>query len=316
MKYKLECSKCKTQNDRKSKTIIKKGFYSTSQGKTPRYFCKACKTHFSNRSKRTKGQKKPELTKDIYKLYSSGITLNRMATILKVSKPTIIKRTLWFADLIKKYHEKLILSKVFLSNLVIFDEMETYEHTKYKPISMPLAVNGDGKILDIRTASMKAKGRIPKAVRDRYQDRVDNRNAICLEVFETISRCVLPDFKLITDSKRAYIGYFNDTFGGGRLVGEHIQVISRKNQKNEFDQMFKLNHTCAMMRSYISRLQRRTWATTKDPKMLQAHLYLFLAYQNGYKVEDIIDLNIKGYIESSNPKPPKLKVIQGGEKSA
>ena len=44
------------------------------------------------------------------------------------------------------------------------------------------------------------------------------------------------------------------------------------------------NWVCAKLRHHISRLKRRTWATSKDWRRLQDHLDLFIAYQNGYRV--------------------------------
>ncbi len=168
MKYKVSCPKCKTESSRSSKSIIKKGYYTANSQKTPRYFCKACSTYFSNRSTRLKGQKRPELNQRIYDLYSSGLTINRLAIVLKCSKNTIKSKITWLSELIETYHQKLILSGAFISNIILFDEMETYEHTKLKPLSVPLAVNGEGKVIDIKVASMKAKGHISKKSVERY----------------------------------------------------------------------------------------------------------------------------------------------------
>jgi len=53
---------------------------------------------------------------------------------------------------------------------------------------------------------------------------------------------------------------------------------------NDYAGMWRLNHTCAKLRHHLSRLKRKTWATTKKMEFLQMHLDLFIAYQNGYEI--------------------------------
>ena len=48
--------------------------------------------------------------------------------------------------------------------------------------------------------------------------------------------------------------------------------------------LWGINPICTKLRQNISRLRRRTWATTKDWRQLQNHLDLFIAYPNGYKM--------------------------------
>lgn len=43
---------------------------------------------------------------------------------------------------------------------------------------------------------------------------------------------------------------------------------------NDYAGMWRLNHTCAKLRHHISRLTRKTWATTKKMDRLQMHLDL------------------------------------------
>ena len=56
-------------------------------------------------------------------------------------------------------------------------------------------------------------------------------------------------------------------------------------KKNYFDPLFKINHTCAMLRANINRLFRRTWCTTKRPDMLKNHLdiYIYFIIKPWYK---------------------------------
>ena len=73
---------------------------------------------------------------------------------------------------------------------------------------------------------------------------------------------------------------------------KHIQVISRDivkkkrelvytaERKKIFDPLFALNQRCAMLRSDIRRLTRRSWCTTKKIENLRNHLNLYQLYNN------------------------------------
>ena len=51
-------------------------------------------------------------------------------------------------------------------------------------------------------------------------------------------------------------------------------------KEKAFDRMFALNHTCAMVRSQMSRLNRRTWKGSKKAAALQDELDLFVWWHN------------------------------------
>jgi len=53
-------------------------------------------------------------------------------------------------------------------------------------------------------------------------------------------------------------------------------------KKVEFDPIFSLNHTLAMMRANMNRLVRRTWCTSKTIQGLREHLHLYMHYHNEY----------------------------------
>jgi hypothetical protein len=51
-------------------------------------------------------------------------------------------------------------------------------------------------------------------------------------------------------------------------------------KKINYDPLFSINHSCAMLRANINRLIRKTWCTTKKIHMLKAHLDIFIDYHN------------------------------------
>lgn len=62
-----------------------------------------------------------------------------------------------------------------------------------------------------------------------------------------------------------------------------VVVGGRKKVRGAPDPLFRLNHTCAKIRADLSRMARRTWATTKRMWALQYHLDIYIAYNNGYE---------------------------------
>ena len=72
-------------------------------------------------------------------------------------------------------------------------------------------------------------------------------------------------------------------FKGRKQVKEVLESSSLEtsNPLNK-DELWRLNHVCAKLRHHLSRLKRKTWATTKSMERLQMHCDLFIAYQNKY----------------------------------
>jgi hypothetical protein len=60
-----------------------------------------------------------------------------------------------------------------------FDELETIEHTKLKPLSLAVAVEKDTRrILGVVVARMPAKVKIAKSSRKKYGPRADTRVSV------------------------------------------------------------------------------------------------------------------------------------------
>ena len=50
--------------------------------------------------------------------------------------------------------------------------------------------------------------------------------------------------------------------------------------QTQFDPIFSLNHTCAMLRANICRLIRKTWCTTKKRERLVDHIAIYTYLHN------------------------------------
>ena len=159
--------------------------------------------------------------------------------------------------------------------------METFERNKMLPISIALAVRAKtGEILSARCARMNCHGRLAAKSQSLYGPQVDTRQRACANVLNTVKSVARARITVATDGKTSY----------GRLIRSamphavHKAVVAgRKAVKGKLDPLFRLNHTCAKIRADVSRMGRRTWATTKRMWALQHHLDLYIAFNNGYE---------------------------------
>jgi hypothetical protein len=75
--------------------------------------------------------------------------------------------------------------------------METFEHTKCKPVSIPLAVEKQSRrTIAIEVASMPAKGKIARISRAKYGVRDDDRKEALTLVLQRV-KTAAPGIKVI-----------------------------------------------------------------------------------------------------------------------
>ncbi|MBU6154710.1 MAG: hypothetical protein KGP28_10450 [Bdellovibrionales bacterium] len=168
---------------------------------------------------------------------------------------------------------------------VEFDDLETFEHTKCKPLSVVLAVEpGRRKIINFAVSKMPAKGPLSKISRKKYGPRRDERKQGWNEVLSGLAPLLSPTGVLRSDDNPHY----------PKLVKKHLPGITHQRVKGgrgastgqgelkklRYDPMFSLNHTCAMLRANLSRLFRKTWNTTKKIQGLVDHLAIYAVYHN------------------------------------
>jgi len=272
--------------------LTKKGYFTTrwNNQKVARYLCKACGKNFSTHTGTvTFGQHKPYLNEQIFKWYSSSTTQRRMARVLGTTRRTIVRKFRFMAALSRVEKEKWLALTDFRTSHVQFDEMESFEHTRLKPLSIALAVCAKtGRVLDAQVASMPSKGKLAAVARAKYGPRPDTRGAAREKVLQTVSRVALPELLVVTDSHRAYPALVEKYLPHAHLR----QVKSRVGKKrftpgkraNRDDALFTLNHTSAKIRHDLSRMARRVWVTTKKAERLQAHLDLYISFHNRFLI--------------------------------
>jgi len=166
-----------------------------------------------------------------------------------------------------------------------FDEMESFVHTKCKPVSMPLAVEaGTRRILGFEVAQMPAKGRLTKKSLKRYGKLKDERRTKRNKLFKELAPIVNDGAIIRSDSNPYYPSEIKRHFPNGH----HVTVKGQRGantgggelKKIKFDPIFSLNHTCAMFRANLSRLVRKTWCTTKKIESLEHHMAIYAVYHN------------------------------------
>jgi hypothetical protein len=179
---------------------------------------------------------------------------------------------------LKQYEKKPLSS-------IQFDDLETSEHSKCKPLSVALAVDPiHRKILRFEVSQMPAKGKLAAIAVRKYGYRKDDRPQGWDRLMVGLKSCVTTHATFASDENPHYpkhvlkhhpeVKHVTVKGGRGAIVGQG------ELKKLKFDPLFSLNHSCAMLRANLNRLFRRTWCTTKTRVGLIDHLYLYIVYHN------------------------------------
>ena len=284
----MNCPTCKSANTIKNGT-----FYRTSDKRcAPRFYCKDCNLGFSERTGHPcYRQKKAYLNKQIFQSAASCVSQRRMALTLKVNRKTIARKIKFLGHhcLVAIENNKHLFSlgpiKVFAE--IQFDEMETFEHTKYKPLSIPLAVEAKTRrILAFDVAIMPANGLLAKKSVAKYGKRPDERAEKCLNTLKRLAPFLTRSCTIASDQNPRYPVYIKEALPLAQhqpTPGARGCITGQGELKNlAYDPLFWFNHTAAMFRANINRLVRKTWCTTKLIEGLRHHIAIYIWYHNNY----------------------------------
>jgi transposase-like protein len=267
--------------------IVRHGSYSrTSDSRlVNRYRCLTCKVTFSNATHDPCfRQKKRQHNWSIYKDFCSNVSQRQIGRKLNIRQATVAKKLIFLANMFRVKLHELNQSLGIIHDLE-FDDLETFEHSKCKPLSVLVTVAQKKRwIISLDVAQMPAKGRLAKKSLLKYGPRVDERRFVRRARFEKIRPFVSEQLTIRSDSNPHYgpdVAEFfpkatYDQFKGvrGAITGQG------ELKKTTWDPLFSVNHTCAMLRAHISRLIRKTWNTTKNRARLQDHLDIYAYYHN------------------------------------
>lgn len=280
------CPHCKSNSAEVRKPIRIGRFARKSDGASiQRFRCLQCRRSFSEATRDPRiNQNKRQINERVGELLCSGISQRRLARILRINRKTVVRKLLFLSGQAALDLERLNREGPKVE-IVEFDELETIEHTKCKPLSALVAVEFKSRrLLGGEVASMPAKGKLAKIALKKYGRRKNERAKARRLLFTRLKPIVKAGAIFKTDEcphyPRDVAAHFPDS--------RHLTFKSRRGcvagqgelKKIAFDPIFSINHTMAMLRANINRLFRRTWCTTKRPDRLAAHLMLYVHYHN------------------------------------
>jgi hypothetical protein len=216
------------------------------------------------------------------------MSMNRLALTLNCNRKTIPRRLEKLGKLSALFntHVLQVRSHAQVScPQMYFDEMRSFVHTRYKPVSIPLVVGGDRRIWGVDVASIPPFGVTAKAAIAKYGKREDLRQEAVLSVLSRVRSIVNEETVFRSDEAPDYPNLLqealpftpkHETFKGRRGAGVGYGEL----KIGEDDPLFALNHTAAMVRANVSRLLRKTWNTTKRQDRLKLHLELYAYVHN------------------------------------
>ncbi len=250
-----------------------------------RYRCTRCGSTFSGATgSATFGQNKRRINDRLRVLLCSGVSQRRSALILKVHRKTVVRKFRFLAEQARLRQRRFLMDYGELDSIQ-FDDLETSEHSKCKPLSVTLAVDAEQRtILGFKVSVMPAKGHLAALARKKYGFRPDKRPQGIRALLSTIRPNVRATAEIRSDRNPLYPGIVRSLYP--KVV--HHTVKGRRGcvagqgelKKIGFDPLFSLNHTCAMLRANVNRLFRRTWCTTKKLVELENHLAIYMDFHN------------------------------------
>ena len=290
----MRCPKCKEKKS--SESLLGKGksdvqrygsYRRKSDSRTiQRFYCNVCESTFSNAIKDPAYyHKKRRINHTLKGLLASSMSMRRAAKLLNVSRTTIARKLIYLGALCREENDAFLDNMSQEVDQIQFDELQTIEHTKCKPLSIATVVSvRDRKILGVGVATMPATGYLAKVSRKKYGKRKDQRQDVLRGLFKKISEKLTHNPTLYSDKHPYYKPIINQYFPNStyhQIKGIQATVNGQGElKKNARDPLFCINHTLAMLRANINRLIRKTWCTTKDPARLADHLAIYVSVHN------------------------------------
>ncbi len=265
-----------------------------------RFRCKTCGLGFSASTGTPRyRQKCRRINPRLKSLFCKGLSQRELADELNVSRKTIARRITWLADearaLQRRHMEQYVEQKGLFKQLQ-FDELHTFEHTKCKPTTIGIVAEQTTRfILGHCVAQIPASGHLAAISRKKYGKRADQSGTARNDLFEELAPFIDEKLCIKTDEHKRYPGEIKKHFPDAT----HVQYKSIKGcvtgqgemKKTQFDPLFSINHTLAMLRYKINRLARRTWCTTKLNARLDDHVALYIDVHN----RKLIDSGVMHY---------------------
>lgn len=211
--------------------------------------------------------------------------MRRSALLLNVSRKTIERKLPYLAAVCRLRNQKQLLKLKGRIHNIQIDDLITKENSKLKPLSVSIAVDENRRmILGAEVSQIPAFGHLAKIAIKKYGNRKDEHFDGLTRLFQKIAPIVSSEVRIKSDEHQRYPGFISAYLP----KASHLTFKSERGcvagqgelKKINFDPLFIVNHTCAILRANINRLIRKTWCTTKDPNRLKDHLDLFIYFHN------------------------------------
>lgn len=265
--------------------FVKAGTYTKKSGKKiQRFKCKACNKGFSEQTFRYDYRlRKTHVDDLIFRSLCTGTSQRKTALVAGVNPKTIDLRVKCFGEACIRNLDSIRKSEN--SNEIAFDEMESFEHSKCKPVTLPIAVDMESrKIIAISSGNIAAKGHLAEISKKKYGPRKCERSKALDEMFIGLKEVKNDNFVILSDESPHYPKKVKKYFPNHeymRFKGRRGCIVGQGELKEGGkDPLFNLNHTYAMIRDGVKRLSRRTWCTTKKLMNLNFVLHIYAFFHN------------------------------------
>ena len=137
--------------------------------------------------------------------------MRRIALLLNLNRLTVKRKMIFLGKRGKENHDKFL--KSFHQNPIYelqFDDLITSEHTKMKPLSFSLAVDGKKRIiLGAEVSRIPAFGYLPDKSRKKYGKRPNEHSEGLSRFFEKLKQVVHKKALIKSDEHKLYPSFVN-----------------------------------------------------------------------------------------------------------
>ena len=248
----------------------------TKRGKTARYECLDCFKTFTKRTGAVNYRKrKQELRDKITRMYCERMSLRGIARTLNIDIKTAVRYFLENSEVSKNRNLKDLKQGKIKTSFMQFDQLETYEHTKRRPVGIQISIrHKTGEIISAKVgyAPLRALSVSKKEIETWNKEFASNKNLIDM-LIESKDALKKNQSTITCDSYRPQIKVLQNL-----VKDTSIQIQPSTKENKKIDRVFR------KMRQDISRLGRKTLSTTKKIENLQRHLDLYIDYNNNQRL--------------------------------
>ena len=255
------------------------------QEAVPRFRCKACRLTFSRQTFRIDYRdRRPECNVPLLRHLVSGGGLRQGGRLFGLSAQGVQRKFRKLARQVRLLNRNL-LRRLPAGRTFVFDELETYEQSSIRPVTVPVLVDKQDKlVVAVGVAPIRRVARRGSR-RHRWLQRYEQEHGRQPDLGHRSVRRVLARLRHLLDGRRATL-VTDQKASYAALCQQHVageivhEVVSSRALRTAYNPLFAVNLTEAMLRDNSGRLRRRTWLVSQRRSCLLLQLHLFQAYRN------------------------------------